>query len=76
MLARMCPSKPSYVGDMSPSATRWNAMAQVLTTTNSIYGHWLGQMSHSGDFARWPHLGPIRPMAGGGHLSPLSYVYG
>ena len=23
-------------------------------------------MSHSGDFARWPHLGPIRPMAGGG----------
>ena len=33
-------------------------------------------MSHSGDFARWPHLGPIRPMAGGGHLGPLSYVYG
>ena len=22
-------------------------------------------MSHSGDFARWPHLGPIRPMDGG-----------
>ena len=43
---------------------------------NSIYGHWLGQMSHSGDFARWPHLGPIRPMDGGGHLGPLSYVYG
>ena len=33
-------------------------------------------MSHSGDFARWPHLGPIRPMDGGGHLGPLSYVYG
>ena len=33
-------------------------------------------MSHSGDFARWPHLGPIRPMARGGHLGPLSYVYG
>ena len=46
------------------------------TTTNSIYGRWLGQMSHSGDFARWPHLGPIRPMARGGHLGPLSYVYG
>ena len=45
-------------------------------TTNSIYGHWLGQMGHSGDFARWPHLDPIRPMAGGGHLGPLSYVYG
>ena len=43
---------------------------------NSIYGRWLGQMSHSGDFARWPHLGPIRPMARGGHLGPLSYVYG
>ena len=43
---------------------------------NSIYGRWLGQMSHSGDFARWPHLGPIRPMDGGGHLGPLSYVYG
>ena len=27
MLARMRPSKPSYVGDMSPSATGWNAMA-------------------------------------------------
>ena len=36
----------------------------------------MGQMSHSGDFARWPHLGPIRPMARGGHLGPLSYVYG
>ena len=33
-------------------------------------------MSHSGDFARWPHLGLIRPMAGDGHLGPLSYVYG
>ena len=33
-------------------------------------------MGHSGDFARWPHLGPIRPMDGGGHLGPLSYVYG
>ena len=33
-------------------------------------------MGHSGDFARWPHLGPIRPMARGGHLGPLSYVYG
>ena len=43
---------------------------------NSIYGRWLGQMRHSGDFARWPHLGPIRPMARGGHLGPLSYVYG
>ena len=36
----------------------------------------MGQMGHSGDFARWPHLGPIRPMARGGHLGPLSYVYG
>ena len=43
---------------------------------NPIYGRWLGQMGHSGDFARWPHLGPIRPMDGGGHLGPLSYVYG
>ena len=43
---------------------------------NSIYGRWSGQMGHSGDFARWPHLGPIRPMDGGGHLGPLSYVYG
>ena len=43
---------------------------------NSICGRWLGQMGHSGDFARWPHLGPIRPMDGGGHLSPLSYLYG
>ena len=43
---------------------------------NSICGRWLGQMGHSGDFARWPHLGPIRPMDGGGHLGPLSYVYG
>ena len=33
-------------------------------------------MGHSGDFARWPHLGPIRPVARGGHLGPLSYVYG
>ena len=33
-------------------------------------------MSHSGDFARWPHLGPIRPMAEGGHLGPLSYLNG
>ena len=33
-------------------------------------------MSHSGDFTRWPHLGPIRPMDGGGHLGPFSYVYG
>ena len=48
----------------------------MVTTTNPIYGRWLGQMSHSGDFARWPHLGPIRPMARGGHLGPLSYVYG
>ena len=30
----------------------------------------------SGDFARWPHVGPIRPMDGGAHLGPLSYVYG
>ena len=43
---------------------------------NSIYGRWLGQMGHSGGFARWPHLGPIRPMDGGGHLGPLRYVYG
>ena len=34
MLARMRPSKPSYVGDMSPSATRWNAMAQVLLVSD------------------------------------------
>ena len=26
----------------------------------------MGQMGHSGDFARWPHLGPIPPMDGGG----------
>ena len=26
--------------------------------------------------ARWPHVGPIPPMDGGGHLVPLSYVYG
>ena len=43
---------------------------------NSICGRLLGQMGHSGDFARWPHLGPIRPMARGGRLGPLSYVYG
>ena len=28
------------------------------------------------DYARWPHFGPIPPMDGGGHLVPLSYVYG
>ena len=33
-------------------------------------------MGHSSNFARWPHLGPIPPMDGGGHLVPLSYVYG
>ena len=33
-------------------------------------------MGHSSNFARWPHLGPIPPMDGGGHLGPLSYVYG
>ena len=47
-----------------------------MTATNPLDGRWLGQMGHSGDFARWPHLGPIRPMARGGHLGPLSYVYG
>ena len=45
-------------------------------TTDSICGHGLGQMGHSSNFARWPHLGPIPPMDGGGHLGPLSYVYG
>ena len=45
-------------------------------TTDSICGHGLGQMGHSSNFARWPHLGPIPPMDGGGHLVPLSYVYG
>ena len=58
------------------SVTRLRAGSGSGTTTNPIYGRWLGQMSHSGDFARWPHLGPIRPMDGGGHLGPLSYVYG
>ena len=58
------------------SITRLRADSGSGTTTNSIYGRWLGQMGHSGDFARWPHLGPIRPMARGGHLGPLSYVYG
>ena len=58
------------------SVTRLRAGSGSGTTTNPIYGRWLGQMSHSGDFARWPHLGPIRPMARGGHLGPLSYVYG
>jgi hypothetical protein len=32
--------------------------------------------SNSSNFARWPHLGPIPPMDGGGHWGPLSYVYG
>ena len=45
-------------------------------TTDSICGHGLGRMGHSSNFARWPHLGPIPPMDGGGHLGPLSYVYG
>ena len=45
-------------------------------TTDSICGHGLGRMGHSSNFARWPHLGPIPPMDGGGHLVPLSYVYG
>ena len=35
-----------------------------------------GTAGHSSNFARWPHLGPIPPMDGGGHLGPLSYVYG
>ena len=45
-------------------------------TTDSICGHGWGRMGHSSNFARWPHLGPIPPMDGGGHLVPLSYVYG
>ena len=45
-------------------------------TTDSICGHGLGRMGHSSNFARWPHLGPIPPMDGGGHWGPLSYVYG
>ena len=45
-------------------------------TTDSICGHGLDRMGHSSNFARWPHLGPIPPMDGGGHLVPLSYVYG
>ena len=45
-------------------------------TTDSICGHGLGRMGHSSNFARWPHLGPIPPMDGGGHLVPLSYVHG
>ena len=45
-------------------------------TTDSICGHGLGRMGHFSNFARWPHLGPIPPMDGGGHLVPLSYVYG
>ena len=45
-------------------------------TTDSICCHGLGRMGHSSNFARWPHLGPIPPMDGGGHLVPLSYVYG
>ena len=49
--------------------------ASRVTRTTRISSQ-LGQMSHSDDFARWPHLGLIRPMAGGGHLGPLSYVYG
>ncbi len=44
--------------------------------TDSICGHRLGRMGHSSNFARWPHLGPIPPMDGGGYLGPLSYVYG
>ena len=44
--------------------------------TDSICAHGLGRMGHSSNFARWPHLGPIPPMDGGGHLGPLSYVYG
>ena len=35
-----------------------------------------GRIGRSCDYARWPHLGPIPPMDGGGHLVPLSYVYG
>ena len=45
-------------------------------TTDSICGHGLGWLGRSSNFARWPHLGPIPPMDGGGHLVPLSYVYG
>ena len=45
-------------------------------TMDSICGHGLGRMGHSSNFARWPHLGPIPPMDGGGHWGPLSYVYG
>ena len=45
-------------------------------TTDSICGHGVGRMGHSSNFARWPHFGPIPPMDGGGHLVPLSYVYG
>ena len=41
---------------------------------DSICGHGLGRMGHSSNFARWPHLGPIPPMDGGGHLVPLSYA--
>ena len=45
-------------------------------TTDSICGHGSGRIGRSCDYARWPHLGPIPPMDGGGHLVPLSYVYG
>ena len=45
-------------------------------TTDSICGHGSGRMGRSCDYARWPHFGPIPPMDGGGHLVPLSYVYG
>ena len=45
-------------------------------TPDSFCGDGWGRMGHSRNFARWPHLGPIPPMDGGGHLVPLSYVYG
>ena len=45
-------------------------------TTDSICGHGSGRIGRSCDYARWPHFGPIPPMDGGGHLVPLSYVYG
>ena len=45
-------------------------------TMDSICGRGLGRVGQSRNFARWPHLGPIPPMDGGGYLGPLSYVYG
>ena len=56
--------------------TRMRADSCSGPTMDSICGHGLGRMGHSSNFARWPHLGPIPPMDGGGHLVPLSYVYG